>query len=104
MFSVTGASLDPDIGMLNRGKSALVYDIMEPFKADMIDREAIRFVREDLLEQDFERGPTRCILSDPCMKELIQLFHGTINQDLIDRQVATLRQSLLEKTDYIIER
>jgi CRISPR/Cas system-associated endonuclease Cas1 len=77
---------------------------MEPFKADMIDREAIRFIREDFLAQDFECGPTRCILSDSCMKELIRLFHGTINQDVIDRQVATLRQSLLEKTDYIIER
>jgi len=103
-FAVTGAGLDPDTGMLNRGPSALVYDLMEPFKADMIDWEAIRFIREDLREQDFECGPTRCILSDPCMKELIRLFHGTINQGVIDRQVATLRESLLEKTEYIIER
>jgi len=104
MFSVTGACLDPDTGMLNRGQSALVYDIMEPFKADMIDRAAVTFIREELLEQDFECGPTRCILSDSCMKGLIRLFHGTINQDIIDRQVEGLRESLLEKTDYLIER
>ena len=104
MFSVTGASLDPDTGMLNRGQSSLVYDVMEPFKADMIDREAIRFIREDLHEEDYECGPARCILSDPCMKELIRLFHQTIDQDVIDRQVAALRESLEQKTDYIIER
>ena len=103
MFSVTGAGLDPDTGMLNRGESSLVYDIMEPFKADMIDREAIRFIREDLHEQDYECGPARCIMSDPCMKELIRLFHQTIDQDVIDRQVATLRNSLEQKTDYLIE-
>jgi len=104
MFSVTGANLDPDTGMLHRGPSSLVYDVMESFKADMIDREAIRFIREDLREQDYECGPARCILSDPCMKELIRLFHQTIDQDAIDRQVAALRESLEQTTDYIIER
>ncbi|MCU0629719.1 MAG: CRISPR-associated endonuclease Cas1 [Methanoregulaceae archaeon] len=104
MYSVTGASLDPDIGMLNRGQSSLIYDIMEPFKTDMIDREAIRFIKEDLHEQDYECSHARCILSDPCMRALIRLFHTTINQDVIDRQVAAFRQSLEQKTDYIIER
>jgi len=104
MFSVTGASLDPDTGMLNRGPSSLVNDIMEPFKAEMIDREAIRFIREYFHEEDYECGPSRCILSDPCMKELIRLFHKSIDQDIIDRQVAALRESLEQKTDYIIER
>jgi CRISP-associated protein Cas1 len=104
MFSVTGASLDPDQGMLYRGQSSLVYDVMEPFKADMIDREAIRFIREDFGEQDYECGPSRCILSDPCMKELIRLFHKTIDQNVIDHQVATLRESLEKTTDYVIER
>lgn len=104
MFSVAGASLDSDIGMLNRGESSLVYDIMEPFKADMVDREAIRFIRDDLREQDYECSPSRCILSDPCMKELIRLFHQTIDQGVIDHQVAALRESLEQKTDYIIER
>ena len=104
MFAVTGASLDPDTGMLHRGQSSLVYDIMEPFKADMIDREAIRFIREDFREQDYECGPARCILSDLCMKELIRLFHKTIDQDTINCQVAVLRESLEQKTDYIIER
>lgn len=104
MFAVTGAYLDPDIGMLNRGPSSLVYDIMEPFKAEMIDREAIRFIREDLHEDDYECGPARCILSDTCMKELIRLFHKTLDQGVIDRQVAALRESLEQKMDYFIER
>jgi len=104
MFAVTGAYLDPDIGMLNRGPSSLVYDIMEPFKAEMIDREAIRFIREDLHEDDYECGPARCILSDTCMKELICLFHKTLDQGVIDRQVAALRESLEQKMDYFIER
>jgi len=104
MFAVTGANLDPDIGMLNRGPSSLVYDIMEPFKAEMIDREAIRFIREDLHEDDYECGPARCILSDTCMKELIRLFHKTLGQGVIDRQVAALRESLEQKMDYFIER
>lgn len=103
MFSVSGANLDPDTGMLHRGPSSLVYDIMEPIKAEMIDWEAIRLIRDDLLEQDYECGPSRCILSDPCMKELIRVFHQTIDQDVIDRQVAALRTSLENKTDYAIE-
>lgn len=104
MFSITGANLDPDSGMLNRGQSSLVYDVMEPFKAEMIDREAIRFIRENLSEEDYECGPARCILSDTSMKELIRLFHQTIDQGVIDHQVAALRESLEQKTDYIIER
>ncbi len=104
MFSVTGANLDPDIGMLKRGQSSLVYDVMEPLKVDMIDREAIRFIREELHVEDYECGPNRCSLSDLCIKKLIQLFHRTIDQDIIDRQVAALLESLEQKTEYIIER
>lgn len=104
MYSVTGANLDPDIGMLNRGQFSLVYDIMEPFRADMVDWEAIRFIREDLRERDYECSPSRCIMSDPVMKELIRCFHRTIDQEVIDRQVAALRTSLEQKTDYVIER
>jgi CRISPR-associated endonuclease Cas1 len=102
LFSITGAHLDPAVGTLNRGPYALVHDIMEPFKAAMIDQESVRFIRENLNAQDFERGPTRCILSDPCMKELIHLFHETIRQPAIDIQVARYRESLLNKTEYLV--
>ncbi|HTY15114.1 MAG TPA: CRISPR-associated endonuclease Cas1 [Methanoregulaceae archaeon] len=103
MFSVTGAHLDPESGTLNRGPNALIYDIMEPFKASMIDREAVRFIRDRVTEEDYDCGPTRCILSDPCMKELIALFHGSISQDKIDHQVAAYRESLLNKTEYRVQ-
>ena len=102
MFSVTGAHLDPEAGTLNRGPNALIYDFMEPFKAGMIDREAVRFIRENVTEEDYECGSTRCILSDQCMKELIRLFHESIRQDQIDQQVARYRESLLNKCDYQI--
>jgi CRISP-associated protein Cas1 len=104
ILSITGAHLDPEVGTLNRGPYALVYDIMEPFKAEMIDREAIRFIREDLTERDYECGPTRCILSDYCIKKLINQFHSSIDQHAIDVQVARYRESLVNKTDYVIER
>ncbi|HVP94762.1 MAG TPA: CRISPR-associated endonuclease Cas1 [Methanoregulaceae archaeon] len=102
MFAITGAHLDPEAGTLNRGPNALIYDIMEPFKADMIDRKAIRFIRENVTEGEFDCGPTRCILSDQCMKHLINLFHSSIQQDQIDHQVASYRESLLNKTQYQI--
>jgi CRISP-associated protein Cas1 len=103
MFSVTGAHLDPETGTLNRGPHALIHDIMEPFKAGMIDQAAVRFIGEYVSEEDYDCGPTRCILSDLCMKNLINLFHGSIRQDQIDLQVARYRESLLNKTDYQIE-
>jgi CRISP-associated protein Cas1 len=100
MFSITGAHLDAEAGTLNRGPNALIHDIMEPFKAAMIDREAVRFIRDRISGEDYDCGPTRCILSDPCMKQLINLFHGSIRQDQIDHQVAAYRESLLNKTNY----
>jgi CRISP-associated protein Cas1 len=103
-YAITGSHLDPAIGTLNRGHYALVYDIMEPLKADMIDRQVVRFVNEDLSGDDYECGPDRCILSDCCMRKLIETFHGSISQDIVDDHVLRLRESLENKTDYIIER
>ena len=95
-----GPTSTRELATLNRGPNALIYDIMEPFKAAMIDREAVRFIRETVTDADYDCGPTRCILSDPCMKQTINLFHRSISQDQIDHQVAAYRESLLNKTEY----
>ena len=103
LFSITGSNLDPDTGMLFRGNAGLVRDIMEPIKAGMIDYPAVQYSIEDLGEDSYECGSARCILSDPCIRDLIRVFHGSIDQCRIDRQVAAFRESIEQKTPYVIE-
>ena len=47
--STIGAHLNPDRGMLHEGAGSLVYDLIEPQKAMMVDRIVIRFAREEIL-------------------------------------------------------
>jgi len=100
--SLIGARLDPDSGLMHEGKGGLVQDLIEPLKADMIDRLVFQVARESLGSSDFEQTPGRCMLSDDLTKKLIGLFHSTINNQKIDELVYTLYNAMTNNSEFII--
>jgi CRISPR-associated endonuclease Cas1 len=100
--SLIGARLDPDSGLMHEGKGSLVQDLIEPLKADMIDRAVFQITRESLSTSDFEQIPGRCILSEDMTKKLIGLFHTSIHNDKIDELVSTLYNAITNNGEFII--
>jgi CRISPR-associated endonuclease Cas1 len=103
MRAVIGDHLDPGYGYLNRGKQALVQDLINCWKPGMIDSIAIAFTRSGKLRPcGYELTNDRCILQDEIIEELIHLFTGSINQELIDLQVQVLTGSLRGEAQFSI--
>ena len=100
--SVIGARLDPDCGLMNEGTASLVYDLIEPMKAVMIDPIVFQIARESLTASDFEQTPTRCILSDNLMKRLIQSFHKSIALDTMEEQIIDLCNAITKGTEFTV--
>ena len=100
--SLIGARLDPDSGLMNEGKGSLVQDLIEPLKADMIDRVVFQIARESLSSSDFEQTPGRCMLSDDLTKNLIGLLHSTINNRKIDELIHTFYRAITENDEFTI--
>lgn len=93
--AVIGGHLDPGHGYLNRGNQALIQDLMNCWKPEMIDKHAIVFLKSGRLHQNgYERTKDRCILHDEVIEELIPLFSQSIQEDLINTQIDVLIQSL----------
>ena len=100
--SLIGARLDPDSGLMHEGKGSLVQDLIEPLKADMIDRVVYQIARESLTPSDFEQTSVRCMLSDDLMKNLIGFFHSSIDNKKIDELVDTLYNAMTSTSEFII--
>ncbi len=98
--SLVGAHLDPDLGMLHEGAGSLVYDIIEPQKAVMVDRTVIRFAREEVSVGDYECGEKRCYLDGSLASQLVKAFRDSIDQSRIDLQVQILRDALLKNAEF----
>ena len=98
MVAVIGSHLDPDSGLLYDGQGALVQDLIDPLKTGMIDLVVCQIARTCLTVKDYELTPTRCILSDMLVKELIGTFKSTIDNSKIDNQVNNYVNAL-QKTD-----
>ncbi len=100
--SIIGARLDPDIGLLNDGTYGLVYDLIESFKAEMIDTPVCKIAGESLAPDDFELTPDRCILSDEMVKRLADAFRVTIDNKKIDKQVGNFYRALTENEEFTV--
>jgi CRISPR-associated endonuclease Cas1 len=100
--SLIGSRLDPDSGLMYEGKGSLVQDLIEPLKADMIDRVVYRIARESLSPSDFEQTPGRCMLSDDLIHQLIGFFHSSIDNKKIDELVYTFYQAMMNTGEFII--
>jgi len=98
--SLVGARLDPDIGLLHEGNGSLVNDIAEAMKSEMIDDAVFRIVRESLTSADFELTHDRCLLSDEFARNLINIFHNTINNNKIDEQVSNLSNAIRNNGEF----
>jgi len=94
MVSILAAHLDPDIGIVHDGQGGLVYDLIDPLKAGMIDEPLIRIAAGNIGQDDFELSADRCILSDDLVKRLIKLFKSSIRVDRINEQVNRMSESL----------
>jgi CRISPR-associated endonuclease Cas1 len=102
VVAVIGARLDPDIGLLNDGSYGLVYDLIETFKAEMIDIPVCTIATEALSPDDFEITQERCILSDELVKRLTAIFRFTIDNLKIEKQVGNLYRALTENEEFIV--
>jgi CRISPR-associated protein Cas1 len=97
-----GAHLDPACGFLHRGPKGLIYDLIDPFKPEMIDRPVLALIRDGLEEWEYECGETRCHIADDLRRRLTQIFHASIDQEKIDAQVMVLTESLQKKSGFYI--
>lgn len=101
--SLVGAHLNPSHGFLNRGKNALVNDLINCFKYEMIDKPALQFIKKETVREDrYEIGKERCVLSDSLIKELIGLFQETIDPIIIENQVQNLLAALQNEKPFRI--
>jgi CRISPR-associated protein Cas1 len=97
-----GAHLDPGYGYLHRGPKGLIYDLIEPFKPEMIDRPVLALIRDGLKDWEYECGESRCHISDELRRRLTQIFHASIDQEKIDAQVMVMTESLLNRSEFYI--
>lgn len=98
--SLIGARLDPDIGLLHEGHGSLVNDVADSMKSEMIDDVVFKIARESLTPADFELTPDRCMLSDELARNLIKIFHNTIDNNKIDEQVFSLSNALRTNSEF----
>ncbi len=87
LASCIGARLDPSIGPLSQGEHALVRDIGDCFRTEMVDRTLFALLGEGLQASAFDRSADRCQLSEPLVQEVTRHLHTSIDQARIDRQI-----------------
>ena len=66
----------------------------------MIDPIVFQIAREVLKPGDYEQTPTRCILSDEIIKQMIGILYKTINNKKINEQVINFCNSMQNNTEF----
>jgi len=103
--TLVGGHLDPDTGILNRGKRSLAIDFANCYKTRMIDLPTLDLFRKGSITTDlYECGDIRCILTDPLIQKLITIFQQSIIQDTINIQVNTFLEALNGENPFEIHR
>lgn len=103
--ALIGGHLNPSRGFLNRGNQALVQDLMNCWKPDMVDNQVIGLIRSDYFHSNgYELTKDRCILNDDIIDTLIKTFTTSINQKLIDSQIKALVEALSGESPFAILR
>lgn len=87
LASCVGARLDPSIGPLTEGEHALVQDLGDCFRTEMVDRTLFFLLREGLRSTAFDRSAVGCQLSEALVQEVSRHLRRSIDQARIDRQV-----------------
>jgi len=102
MQAVSGANLDPDLGMLHEGTGSLVYDLIEPMKPGMVDDPVFELARRGLHEGDFEYGDRRCHLSEGLVERLLSKLYVSVKGEEIGGMVAQFREALLGNRPFLV--
>lgn len=103
--SLVGVHLDPDDGMLNRGKRSLALDFCNCWKTRMIDRQVLALIQKGVVHPSlYEIGEKRCILHEPLIKIIIDEFQKSISQEKIEIQVRSFVKSLYKEETFQIHR
>ena len=82
-----GAHLNPDSGVMHAGKGSLIYDLIDPLKAKMVDSIVFQIARESLAQSDYEVTDNRCLLSDELLKKLMDAFYTAFTTEHLNEQV-----------------
>lgn len=111
MAALQGAGLDPAVGYLHGerpGRPALALDLMEEFRAMVVDRMVLAMVRlKQLCARDFERFPTgevrllsdarKAFLAEYQKRKLEPMTHPTTGQEATWGQMPHLQARLLAR-------
>jgi len=100
--SVVGSGLDPDTGFMHDGNGSLVYDLIDPLKAEMVDPVVFDIARNTLNTADFEITQDRCILSDELIGTITKKLHATIHDTKINEWVFHLTESIRSGVEFKI--
>jgi len=100
--AVIGARLNPDLGLMHEGKGSLVYDLIEPLKAGMVDPMIFQITKGALIPSDFEITRDRCMLSDDVIKTLMKSFYTSAITEKVNKQVSNFYNSLNSAEEFSI--
>ena len=103
--SLVGVHLDPDKGMLHRGKRSLCLDLSNCWKTRMVDSVALDMIQTGIIRPEaYEISEKRCILRDTLITKIIDVFQASIRDDIIDTQVKTLLGAIYGENPFILHR
>ena len=95
-----GAHLNPDSGVLHTGEGSLIYDLIDPLKAKMVDSFVFQIAQDSLAQSDYEVTDTRCLLSDELLKNLMAAFYTTFTADQLNEQVCNFYNAAKHGEDF----
>lgn len=88
-----GAHLNPDTGMLHNGKGSLVYDLIDPLKAKMVDSVVLR-IAESLTASDYEITDDRCLLSEELLNTMMPALYTAFDPEYLNGQIFNFSTAL----------
>lgn len=97
-----GARLDPSLAPLSIGDQALVRDIADCFRTEMVDRSVFALAREGIDPAAFDRRADRCHLADGLVREATARLRTSIDRVRIDRQVQRYVAALEDELPFLI--
>ena len=95
-----GAHLNPDSGVIHAGKGSLIYDLIDPLKAKMVDSIVFQIARETLTQSDYEVTDNRCLLSDELLNNLMAAFYTSFTTESLNEQVYNFSNAAKQGEDF----
>ena len=95
-----GAHLDPDSGVMHTGKGSLIFDLIDPLKAKMVDSFVFQIAQESLTQSDYELTDNRCLLSDELLNKLMAAFYTAFTADQLNEQVSNFYNAAKHGEDF----